>query len=90
MPLPAAAPVLHVAVSPGREYGADADGALLTGDPMALASALRKIDADLPLPPRGHLMIAHLFPLAGLGQRFAPTRRRGAGAAPWCPSGYPR
>lgn len=98
--LPLAGLLLRITAPAGREYGADADGALLTGDPMTLASALRKIDArtaELPLPPRGslaassHLMIAHPFPLAGLGwifQTHPPTRervRRLEGLA-----GYPR
>jgi heat shock protein HtpX len=86
--LPAAALLLQLTASASREYGADADGALLAGDPMALASALRKIDmraAALPLPPRGllaaasHLMIAHPFPLVGLGRLFLthpPTGER--------------
>lgn len=69
--------VLRIAAPSGREYGADADGALLTGDPMAMASALRKIDAGTggsPLPPRGplaavgHLMIAHPFRPVGVGR----------------------
>jgi heat shock protein HtpX len=87
-PAPAAALLVQLATPTGREYGADADGALLAGDPMALASALRKIDiraAALPLPPRGplagasHLMIAHPFPLVGLGRLFMthpPTGER--------------
>ena len=66
----------------------DAEGALLAGDPMALASALRKIDmqaAALPLRPRGflaaasHLMIAHPFPYGGFGRLFIthpPTGER--------------
>ncbi len=85
---PLSALLLQLTVPSGREYDADADGALLAGDPMALASALRKIDmqaAALPLPPRGflaaasHLMIAHPFPHGGFGRLFIthpPTGER--------------
>jgi heat shock protein HtpX len=74
---PLTALLLHITVPAAREYDADATGALLVGDPMALASALRKIDARTaaqPLRPRGtlaavsHLMIAHPFPYGGLGR----------------------
>jgi heat shock protein HtpX len=87
-PLPVAALFLQVTAPSGREYDADASGALLSGDPMALAGALRKIDlqaAALPLTPSGplaassHLMIAHPFPLGGLGRLFQthpPTGER--------------
>jgi len=79
---------LHITAPGGREYGADIDGALLTGDPLALASALGKIDAAAaahPLRPCGmlaaasHLMIAHPFPLDGLGGLLSthpPTSER--------------
>jgi heat shock protein HtpX len=74
---PLAALLLQIAAPAGREYGADTEGALLTGDPLALASALRTIDsgaAALPLAPRGpltaasHLMIACPFPSGELGR----------------------
>ncbi|HTQ90388.1 MAG TPA: M48 family metalloprotease, partial [Streptosporangiaceae bacterium] len=76
---PVAAVIVRLAVSQEREYQADAAGALLTGDPVALAGALRKIDAgtaELALAPDarrlsvGHLMIASPFRPEGLARLF--------------------
>ena len=85
---PLIAVLLHITAPSGREYCADIDGALLTGDPLALASALRKLQAGtqaLPLPQQpalvstSHLMIANPFRGQGMASLFAthpPTSER--------------
>ncbi|MBM0127786.1 zinc metalloprotease HtpX [Pimelobacter simplex] len=77
---PFAAAVIQMAISRTREYDADEDGARLTDDPLALASALRKLElgtARAPLAPTpqlqnaSHMMIANPFRPADVQRMFS-------------------
>jgi heat shock protein HtpX len=71
---PIAATLIQLAVSRSREYQADATGAQLTGNPYALASALKKLDAySKRVPLQASPSTAHLFIVAPMlgGVSFA-------------------
>lgn len=85
---PLAASLVQMAVTRAREFEADSSGAALTGDPLALASALHKLEAGtqmVPLPPEkdlmaaSHLMIVNPFRSEGMARLFSthpPTSER--------------
>ena len=72
---PIAAMLIQMAVSRSREYMADAGGAKISGDPLALAGALRKLhmgaqNIPLDVSPATQNATAHMFivnPLSGGG-----------------------
>ncbi len=77
---PLAASIIQMSISRTREYDADEDGAKLTGDPLALADALRKLEIGTqraPLPPEpklqnaAHMMIANPFRAADVKSLFS-------------------
>ncbi len=66
---PVAALIIQMAISRSREYAADKGGALLTGNPLGLASALEKLQqASIVKPINANSATAHMFivnPLSG-------------------------
>jgi heat shock protein HtpX len=82
---PLAAMLIQAAISRSREFGADAGGAVIAGNPMGLVSALRKIDAAsraVPLdanPATAHMFIVKPFSGGGMLALFSthpPTEQR--------------
>ncbi len=82
---PIAATLVQLAISRTREYGADAAGAQIAGNPIALASALRKLETwstrmPMPVSPTtAHMYIInplHGGAIAGLFSTHPPTAER--------------
>jgi heat shock protein HtpX len=68
---PIAAMLVQMAISRSREYGADAGGAKISGNPMYLANALKKLHmASQAIPMNANPATSHMFivnPLSGGG-----------------------
>jgi heat shock protein HtpX len=80
-----AAMMIQMAISRSREFEADAGAAKLVGDPMLLASALRKLEMGakrVPLeanPATAHMMIVNPLRGGGIAKLFRthpPTEER--------------
>lgn len=69
--LPIAAMLIQMAISRSREYEADRGGAELSGNPLLLAGALKKLEmANQQIPMQANAATAHMFivnPLTGGG-----------------------
>lgn len=75
---PIAASLIQFAISRSREFLADASGAKLSGSPLALASALVKLQQygqKVPMqqnnPATAHMFIVHPFSAATMGKLFS-------------------
>jgi len=78
---PLAASLIQMAVSRSREYMADEGGAKVSGDPLALASALRKLEmgaqniplqvSDATANSTAHMFIVNPLTGAGLAKLFS-------------------
>ncbi len=74
---PIAATLIQMAISRSREYAADAGGAQISGQPMALASALQRLEAGTQVhpmkvnPATAHLFIVNPFKGGGLSGLFS-------------------
>ncbi len=68
---PLAAMLIQMAISRSREYEADRGGAIVSGNPLYLANALRKLEmANRQIPMEANPATAHMFivnPLTGGG-----------------------
>jgi len=68
---PLAAMLVQMAISRSREFGADATGAMMSGDTLSLANALRKLEQGAQrIPMEANPATAHMFivnPLTGGG-----------------------
>jgi heat shock protein HtpX len=84
---PMAAMLIQMAISRSREYAADAAGARICGKPVALASALTRLESgvravpmdDMGGPATSHLFIVNPFRggfMAGLFSTHPPTEER--------------
>ena len=82
---PVAAGLIQLALSRSREYQADESGAELSNDPLALASALRKLEAGTAarplakspsLEPVSAMMIANPFRARSLFSTHPPMDKR--------------
>ncbi len=74
---PIAAVLIQLAISRAREYSADRNGARISGAPLALADALRKMESvaqrnPLPISPStAHMFIVNPLKRASLSSLFA-------------------
>ncbi|MDM9383659.1 zinc metalloprotease HtpX [Chlorogloeopsis sp. ULAP01] len=68
---PIAAMLIQMAISRSREFEADAGGAKISGNPLALANALRKLDAGARAIPMDNATpaTAHLFQISPFSGR---------------------
>lgn len=84
--VPFAATLVRLSISRGREYAADEDGARISRKPLALASALRKLETaakNRPLrqgnPSTAHMFVVNPFQginIASLFSTHPPTQLR--------------